>query len=63
LRLGSPSPRPPPPLDAPREAATEGFERPIWQLALLGVCFLAALIAFEIGLAFGVAYLVTGRLT
>jgi hypothetical protein len=51
------------PAIAAARAATTPFERPMWQVALLGLCFLAALIAFEIGLAFGVAYLVTGRLT
>jgi hypothetical protein len=51
------------PAIAAARAATTPFERPVWQVALLGLCFLAALIAFEIGLAFGVAYLVTGRLT
>lgn len=37
--------------------------RPVWQIALFGLSCLAALICGEIALAFGVAYLVTGRFT
>ena len=37
--------------------------RPVWQFALFGLACLATLIVGEIALAFGIAYLVTGRLT
>ena len=37
--------------------------RPLWQVALFALGCLAVLICSEIALAFGVAYLVTGRLT
>jgi hypothetical protein len=44
-------------------AATTRVQRPPWQIVLLALAGLAALVAFEIGLAFGIAYLVTGRIT
>jgi hypothetical protein len=40
---------------------TATHERALWQTVLLALAFLAGLIAAEIGLAFGVAYLVTGH--
>jgi hypothetical protein len=46
---------------AASRAATAVHDRPIAQTVLMALGFLAALIGFEIGLAFGVAYLVTGQ--
>jgi hypothetical protein len=46
---------------AAARAATAVRDRPIAQTILLALGFLAVLIGFEIGLAFGVAYLVTGQ--
>ena len=36
-------------------------ERALWQIVAFALGSLAALVAFEIGLAYGIAYLVTGR--
>lgn len=44
-------------------AATTRVERPPWRIILLAFAGLAALVVVEIGLAFGIAYLVTGRIT
>jgi hypothetical protein len=46
---------------AAARAATAVRDRPLAQTVLMALVFLAALIAFEIGLAFGIAYLVTGQ--
>lgn len=42
-------------------ASTAHRERAPWKTVVFGLACLAALIGFEIGLAFGIAYLVTGR--
>jgi hypothetical protein len=44
-------------------ARTGRVERPLWHTVLLALACLALLVAAEIGLDFGIAYLVTGRLT
>lgn len=46
---------------AAARAATATHERALWQTIVFALAFLAGLIAAEIGLAFGIAYLVTGR--
>jgi hypothetical protein len=46
---------------AAARGATAHRERPAWQYVVLALVVLATLIAFEIGLAFGIAYAVTGR--
>jgi hypothetical protein len=46
---------------AAARAATATHERELWKTVLLALASIATLIAFEIGLAFGVAYLVTGH--
>ena len=52
---------PPSPAVAAARAATAHFERPLWHVVAFALGTLAAIIAFQIGLAFLVAYLVTGR--
>lgn len=42
-------------------ATTATHERALWQTIIFALTFLATLIAAEIGLAFGIAYLVTGH--
>jgi hypothetical protein len=44
-------------------SATVHSEPPLLRTLLVALVCLAALVAFEIALAFGIAYLVTGRLT
>jgi len=51
----------PSPALAASRAATAVRDRPLIQTVLLALGFLAALIAFEIGLAFFAAYLATGH--
>lgn len=46
---------------AAARAATARHERPLWQTIAFAFGVLASLIAFEIGLAFGAAVLVTGH--
>lgn len=46
---------------AAARAATSHCERPVWQTIAFALGCLAALIAFEIALAYGVAQLVTGH--
>jgi hypothetical protein len=50
------------PVLAAARAATSHRERPIWQIVAFALGCLATLVAVEIGLAYGIAYLVTGRL-
>jgi hypothetical protein len=42
-------------------AATSQRDRAVWQTIAIALGCIATLVAFEIGLAFGVAYLVTGN--
>jgi hypothetical protein len=42
-------------------ATTASHERALWQTIALALGILAGMIAAEIGLAFGIAYLVTGH--
>jgi hypothetical protein len=51
---------PPPALAASRTVSAHR-ERALWQIVAFALGCLASLVAFEIGLAFFVAYLVTGR--
>jgi hypothetical protein len=51
---------PAPALAAARET-TAPRDRPAWQYVALAMTVVASLIAVEIGLAFGIAYLVTGH--
>jgi hypothetical protein len=46
---------------AERERLSTIDERPFWQIVAFSLCGLAALIAFEIGLLFLIAKLVTGH--
>jgi len=46
---------------AAARSATSHRERPLWQIVVFALGCLALLIAFEIGLDFGIAYLVTGQ--
>jgi hypothetical protein len=46
---------------AAARATTATHERALWQTIVFALAFLAAMIAVEIGLAFGIAYLVTGQ--
>jgi hypothetical protein len=46
---------------AAARAATSHRDRAVWRAIALAVGCIATLVAFEIGLAFGVAYLVTGN--
>jgi hypothetical protein len=46
---------------AAARAATSHRDRAVWQSIALAVAAIAMLVAFEIGLAFGVAYLLTGN--
>lgn len=42
-------------------AATSQRDRAVWHAIAIALACIAALVAFEIGLAFGIAYLVTGN--
>src|SRR5262249_24017873 len=55
--------RPSAPALAAARMATKRHERPIWQTIAFALACLATLILFEIGLDFGIAYLLTGRIT
>jgi hypothetical protein len=46
---------------AAARTATAHHERPLWQVVAFAFACLALLVAVEIGLAYGIAYLVTGR--
>jgi hypothetical protein len=46
---------------AAARTATEHRERPLWQIVVFAFGCLATLVAVEIGLAYGIAYLVTGQ--
>jgi hypothetical protein len=46
---------------AAARTATAHRERPLWQTVAFALGCLATLVAFEIGLAYGIAYLVTGQ--
>jgi hypothetical protein len=55
------APATPPAALAASRSLTAHRERPFWQIAVFMLAGLATLVAFEIGLDFFVAYLVTGR--
>jgi hypothetical protein len=56
----APTAEPPTPSLTASRASTARHERPLWQIVTFALSALVALISFEIGLMFLVAYLVTG---